>query len=142
VAKRVRGSRSAHRPGGQGPSRAKRTSDSAALTPDDVTPASPDELVTDADYSEVDVDEVAVAALAAATTKKEPEPEPEQARVPRRGRRRARKQRSSDLAARVAAENVWVRDDLRRIGLVTVVLLIGLAVTWVLFGFLDVLSLY
>lgn len=140
MAKRVRGSRSAHRPGGQGPSRAKKTSDDAALAPDDVTPASPDELVTDADYSEVDVDEVAVAALAAATTTKEPEPE--QARTPRRGRRRARKQRSSDLPARVAAENVWVREDLRRIGLVSVVMLAGLAVTWVFFGLLDVLSLY
>ncbi len=102
-------------------------------------PAGADELVTDVDYSEVDVDEEAVAALAAATPAEEPA---QQGGTPRRSRRRVRKQRSGDLAARVAAENVWVRDDLRRIGLVSVVLLAGLAVAWVLFGFLDVLGLY
>ena len=146
MAKRVRGSRSAHRPGGQGPSRAKKTSSSAAPAPVDVTPDSADqlvtdadELVTDADSSGIEVDEVAVAALAAVA----PSPEqPEQARTPRRARRKARKQRPDELAARAAAEDVWVRGDLRRIGIVSVVLLAGLAVAWIVFGFLDVLNLY
>ena len=153
MAKRVRGSRSAHRPGGQGPSRAKKTSGSAAPAPVDVAPASADEyateadeyvteadeFVTDAGSGEVEVDEVAVAALAAAG------PSPEQTgqvRSPRRARRKARKQRPDDLAARAAAEDVWVREDLRRIGIVSVVLLVALALAWVVFAFLDVLNLY
>lgn len=138
MAKRVRGSRSAHRPGGQGPSRARRTDIDGATAPDDALPASADDLVTDADYSEVEVDEAAVAALAAAT----PASAPEQELAPRRSRRKARKQRPSDLAARVAAEDVWVRQDLRRIGVVSMIQLAALAVAWVLFGLLDVLSLY
>ena len=138
MAKRVRGSRSAHRPGGQGPSRAKKTSEDEALAPDDALPVGADVPVTEANDDAVDVDELAVAALAAAT----PTKEPEETTAPRRGRRRARKQRPSDLAARVAAENVWVRADLRRIGIVSIVLVVGLAVAWVVFGYLDVLGLY
>lgn len=138
MAKRVRGSRSAHRPGGQGPSRAKKTSDNGALAPDDALPVTADEPLTKASGGEFDVDEAAVAALAAATSTREPE----EAKTPRRGRRRGRKQRPTNLAARMAAEDVWVREDLRRIGIVSVVLLVGLAVAWVVFGFLDVLGLY
>ena len=61
---------------------------------------------------------------------------------PRRRERRRPKQRTDDLTSRAAAENVWVREDLRRIGIVSVVLLVALAVCWVIFGMLDVLSLY
>jgi hypothetical protein len=95
--------------------------------------------VTDVDYSEVEVDEEAVAALAASPATPEAQPA---ARSPRRARRSGRKQRSSDLAARAAAEDVWVRGDLRRIGLVSLVLLVALAASWVVFGFFDVLNLY
>jgi hypothetical protein len=59
----------------------------------------------------------------------------------RRARQRA-KSRPDDLAARAVAEDAWVRADLRRIALVSVVLLAGLAVAWVAFVLLDVLSLY
>ena len=138
MAKRVR-SRSTHRPGGQGPSRTKKTSEAGASTADDVTVASADGPVTDVDYSEVEVDEEAVAALAASPATPEAQPA---ARSPRRARRSGRKQRSSDLAARAAAEDVWVRGDLRRIGLVSLVLLVALAASWVVFGFFDVLNLY
>ena len=89
------------------------------------------------------MDESAVAALAAATaTPAEPATQPEPRRSRRRDRRRGAKQRSDDLAARAAAETVWVRADLRRIGIVSVILLVALAVSWVIFGLLDVLSLY
>jgi hypothetical protein len=144
VAKRVRGSRSAHRPGGQGPNRTKRTSETAPLAADDLELAGAGESVTDADYIEVEVDEEAVAALAAVTPAPaaEAEAQPQPTRSPRRARRSSRKQRSGDLATRAASEDVWVRADLRRIGLVSVVLLVALAACWFVFGFLDVLDLY
>lgn len=144
MAKRVRGSRSAHRPGGQGPSRTKKPSSDApnAIAEDAAAPEP--ELVDDVAYSEVDVevDEVAAAAIAAVAA--EPQEGQEQAprRTRRRDRRRSAKQRTDDLTARGAAESVWVRADLRRIGLVSVVLLALLAAGWVIFGVLDVLSLY
>jgi hypothetical protein len=74
------------------------------------------------------------------------EPATSEEQAPRRSRRRERrrspKQRADDLTARATAESVWVRADLRRIGLVSVVLLVLLAVAWVIFGVLDVLNLY
>ncbi len=139
MAKRARGSRSAHRPGGQGPNRSRKTSDEATSAAKDASPTMPaNDLLTDDDYSDVEIDEIAAAAITAATAPAEPsEPEPRR----RRERRRAR-QRPSDLAARASAEDVWVRDDLRRIGVVSVILLVSLAACWVVFGFLDVLNLY
>jgi hypothetical protein len=50
--------------------------------------------------------------------------------------------KADSLQARVAAENVYVREDLRRIAVVTGILLAGLAVCWVLFVLLDLLDLY
>jgi hypothetical protein len=64
-----------------------------------------------------------------------------QSKPSRRARRSARS-RPDDLAARAAAEDVWVRADLRRIGIISAVLLAGLAVAWVIFVLLDVLGLY
>ena len=37
---------------------------------------------------------------------------------------------------------MWVREDLRRIGVVSLVLFVALAVAYVVFGMLDVLNLY
>lgn len=144
MAKRVRGSRSAHRPGGQGPSRTRRSaSDAPDVIAGDAAVPEP-ELVDDVTYSEVDVevDEVAAAAVAAVATETQAGQEQAPPRTRRRDRRRSAKQRTGDLTARGAAESVWVRADLRRIGLVSVVLLALLAVGWVVFGVLDVLSLY
>ena len=142
MAKRVRSNRSARRPG-QTPNRSKNASADAAPSADrpDETAVDPT-VVDDASYSEVEVDETAVAALAATTPP--PAQTPSGPRRPRRRERRraSGKQRSDDLAARAAAETVWVREDLRRIGVVSVVLLVALAVAWVIFGVLDVLSLY
>jgi hypothetical protein len=118
-------------------------SDAADATADDAAVLEP-ELVDDVTYSEVDVevDEVAAAAVAAVATGVPAGEEQTSRRTPRRDRRRSAKQRTDDLTARGAAESVWVRADLRRIGLVSLVLLALLAAAWVIFGVLDVLSLY
>ncbi|MEX1294656.1 MAG: hypothetical protein AB1Z67_00660 [Candidatus Limnocylindrales bacterium] len=95
--------------------------------------------------SEVEVDEVAVAAVAAATTTPE-EPPAQERPAGKRSRRRAarssKRKSQDDLASRAAAETAWVRGDLRRIGVVSIVLVTLLAVSYVLFGMLDVLGLY
>ncbi len=132
MAKRVRGSRSTHRPGGQGPSRAGK-SDTSTAADEAVSQATTDDGIdtaidtVDADYSEMIVAEAAPAAAPAKS---------------RRARRRTNKARPDDLAARAAAENVWVREDLRRIGVVSVILVVALAVAWVVFVAMDVLNLY
>ena len=97
-----------------------------------------------ADYADVTVDEVAAAAVAAATAQAPTVAEPEAPRTyGRRASRRTSKRRShEELAARAIAEDAWVRADLRRIAVVSAVLLAVLAVAWVLFSMLDVLGLY
>lgn len=144
MAKRTRASRSAHRPGGQGPSRTKKASDA------ELSSATADAEVSTAEdigatYSDVEVDEVAAAAIAAATASQATEAPPE-ARPGRRARRRtartSKKRNQDDLASRATAETVWVRADLRRIGVVSVVLFVALAVAYVVFGVVDVLNLY
>lgn len=142
VAKRTQASRSAHRPGGQGPSRKKTSGAEAGSSTSDEAEASSAEEIG-ASYSEVEVDEVAAAAVAAASSTQVAE-EPTSGR---RSRRRARgrsstKKSRDDLASRAAAEDVWVRDDLRRIGIVSVILVAALALAYLVFGVMDVLSLY
>jgi hypothetical protein len=135
VAKRTRASRSTHRPGGLGPSRSKKTSSasSAAGQPDAPAEADLDAAVAsvEAEYTELTIEETAPAETATPA-----------AHSTRRRSRRRTKARSDDLEARAGAESVWVREDLRRIGIVSVALLAGLAVAWVVFVVLDVLSLY
>jgi len=149
VAKRVRSNRGAYRPGGQGPARSKETDDGTAQGTDTATDLDADELIDGVAYSEVEVDEVAAAAVAAATATRPASAEAPtrtsatrtSARAPRRERHRP-KGRSDELAARADAESTWVREDLLRIGWVSLILIVALAVSWVLFGFLDVLDLY
>ena len=143
MAKRTRASRSAHRPGGQGPSRPKRTSgaETSAATPTEAEVTSPEEI--GATYAEVEVDEVAAAAIASATASQTTEEQPTGRRARRRAVGRSSKKRGQDdLATRAAAETAWVRGDLRRIGVVSVVLIAALAVAYVVFGVVDVLNLY
>lgn len=145
MAKRTRASRSAHRPGGQGPTRAKKSSDG------ETSSAVPSEAeVTDAEeigatYSEVEVDEIAASAIAAAMATpatEDPEPIPGR-RSLRRARGRTSKKRGHDaLAARAAAEDVWVREDLRRIAVVSLILVVGLGLAYIVFVVIDVLGLY
>jgi hypothetical protein len=140
VAKRTRANRSAHRPGGQGPNRAKKSSGVEAESSEAQDPATSAAEDVGADYSEIEGDETAVAAVAATAT---PEAtETKGTRRQRRARRRTGKKSQDDLASRAAAENVWVREDLRRIGVVSVILVAALAVAWVVFGVMDVLNLY
>ncbi len=130
MAKKVHGVSSTHRPGGQGPSRNKKTSDAAAAEGASEATTDVNEPI-DAEYSEITPEEpVAVATAAAPAESKR-----------RRSRRRTRV-KSDDLASRATAEDVWVRADLRRIGIVSVVLVAALAVSWVVFYLMDVLSLY
>lgn len=143
MAKRTRASRSAHRPGGQGPTRAKKTSDaetsSPASRPADVSTAE-DINVND---SEVEVDEVAAAAVAASTATAASEEPPTGRRSRRRAKGRTSKKRNqNDLASQATAEDVWVRADLRRIAVVSVILVVALALAYVVFGVMDVLNLY
>jgi hypothetical protein len=56
--------------------------------------------------------------------------------------RRGAKVRADSLQARMAAEDVYVREDLRRILVVSGVLFAALALAWFVFVFLDVLDLY
>ena len=142
MAKRTRASRSARRPGGQGPSRTKKSSDAetSAPAPTEAEVTSAEEI--GASYSEVEVDEVAAAAVASATVAKPTEEQPTGRRARRRAKGRTSKKGQDELAARAAAEDVWVRQDLRRIGVVSIVLLAALAVAYVVFGVVDVLGLY
>ena len=142
MAKRTRASRSAHRPGGQGPNRTKKTSGEESSS---TTPAEPEVSTAEdigASYSEVEVDEVAAAAVAAATTTEATQQTTKGKRSRKRAVRTAKRKSQDDLAARAAAETVWVRVDLRRIGVVSLVLFVALAVAYVVFGMLDVLNLY
>jgi hypothetical protein len=127
VAKRVRGSHSTHRPGGQGPSRNKKTGEEMSSDAGTTAPVADIDgalQTVESSYTEIAIDESA--------------PAP---RTSRRARR-STKAKSDSLDGRVAAENVYVREDLRRIGVVSVVLVVMLAVAWVLFYAMDLLGLY
>jgi hypothetical protein len=126
VAKRVRGSGSSYRPGGQGPSRTKKSDEATTSDADSESTADIDGAV---ETVETSYTEIALEETAPTSTK-------------RRRTRRAPKAKSDSLSARSAAENVYVREDLRRIGVVSVVLVVMLALAWVLFYAMDVLGLY
>jgi len=130
VAKRVRGSHSTHRPGGLGPSRMRRASDAAAPTTTDISTMRWDAAIDGAiDSVVLETTEITIEEAVA---------------VAPQARRAARgvKIKADSLEARVAAENVYVREDLHRIGTVAIILLAGLAMAWLLFVVLDVLGLY
>ncbi len=135
MAKRAGGSRSTHRPGGQGPSRAKKSESAASdgLAPEATTSPDPGSMSdgSTSDPVEAQYSEVAIAEAAPAVG----------SRRSRRERRRT-KSRPADLTARAAAEDVWVREDLRRIGVVSLILIVSLGLAWVLFVPMDVLGLY
>ena len=132
VARRARTSRSSHRPGGQGPDRSRKAADApATASQEPVGPTA--EAAIDAAIDSLDSQYPPVSMAVAA-----PLAEPKQTRRARRSGR----SRPDDLAAHAAAEDVWVREDLRRIGVVSLILLASLAVAWVVFVLLDVLNLY
>jgi hypothetical protein len=130
VAKRVRGSRSAHRPGGQVPVRSRRSAE--ASTPSAPTPAP---AAWDADIDDA-IDLVVMETMEVSIEEAAPVVQPT------RRQRRATRVKADSLQARVTAENVYVLEDLRRIAFVTAVLFVGLFVAWVLFVPLGLLDLY
>lgn len=132
MAKRVRGSHATHRPGGLGPSRARRPSDATTFT---IT-TSEGSLTGRATDIEGAIDSVMLESTE--ITIDEMAPVAPQARRAQRGVR----VKADSLEARVAAENVYVREDLRRIGTVALVLVAALTVAWLLLVALDVLELY
>ena len=130
MSKRVRGSRSAHRPGGHGPVRSRRTAEASTAPGTEVTPSSWDADIDEAiDLVVMETTEISIEEAAPIVQ-------------PARRQRRVTRVKADSLAARVAAENVYVLEDLRRIGFVSVVLLIGLLLAWILFVPLDLLGLY
>ncbi len=128
VAKRVRGKGSSYRPGGQGPSRSKESQSSESVVTADPIDIAIDSAVEPVPV-EVDTAEISVAAPAAV------------ARKPKAARRSARAKAES-LEGRAAAEETWVRTDLRRIAIISALMVAGLAVAWVLFVALNLAGLY
>jgi hypothetical protein len=133
VAKRVRGKGSSYRPGGQGPSRSKESQSPESVANADVVTLDPIDIAIDSAVEpvpvEVDTAEISVAAPAAV------------ARKPKAARRSARAKADS-LEGRAAAEETWVRTDLRRIAIISAIMVAGLAVAWVLFVALNLAGLY
>jgi hypothetical protein len=128
VAKRVRGSHSTHRPGGHVPVRQQKPPAATA------SPSSNDATWDDG------IDQ-AIDSYVLETTEVTIEDPVAPAAAPSRARKRVTVKQDS-LQARVAAENVYVREDLRRIATVSGILLASLAVAWFLFVVLDLLGLY
>jgi hypothetical protein len=133
VAKRIRGSRSAHRPGGQAPVRARRGPEPNASSP---VPSSTWDADIDEAIGVVVLEETAITIQEGPTSQERPTSMP-QARPAKRV-----KVRADSLEVRVAAEDVYVREDLRRVGVVSAILISALVVAWIVFVVLDVLGLY
>jgi hypothetical protein len=74
-------------------------------------------------------------------TQARPSSRAEAAPAPRVSRTRGRVKADS-LASRAAAEEVYVTDDLRRIGIVSAVMLSVLVVVWLLLAVIDPFSVY
>jgi hypothetical protein len=127
VAKRVRGNRSAaYKPGGQGPSRSKEPESSDAASSSVDVNAAIDDVASDTvlETTEIAIEE------AAPTPRK------------RKTARRSARAKSESLAGRAAAEESWVREDLRNIGIITAILVVGLIVAWIAFVPLNLANLY
>ena len=127
MAKRVRGKRSAaYRPGGQGPSRSKDPDSSAEAAP----PVDVDAAIDDvADDVVMETTEIAIEEPAATPRK-------------RKTARRSARAKADSLSGRAAAEESWVREDLRNIAIITAILVTGLVIAWVVFVQLNVANLY
>jgi hypothetical protein len=129
MAKRIRGSRSAHRPGGQAPARTRRS-------PDSVSTAAATGFRDDWDEGIEEAIDIVVLEEAAISFDERAAPVAHSRPVKRV------KVKADSLDARVAAEDVYVREDLRRIAVVSAILIVSLIAAWVVFVPLDVLGLY
>ena len=130
MTKKVRGTSATYRPGGMGPTRTtKGTSTSATsgiglLAPDPATDI--DAAVDAVSVREEDIT-IADSALPASAARRS---------------RRAGKVKADSLEARAAAEDTYVREDLRSIAMITGILVVGLLVAWVLLVPLNLAGLY
>jgi hypothetical protein len=117
LAKRVRGQRSTHRPGGVGPARIDR--DPSAIRRTVTTPgaAPAASLVTDADAGPTAARRSAAGPTAIAA----------------RDTRTRTRLKAGGLEQKAAAEAAWVTEDLRRIAVISAIMLAGLALAWVVF---------
>lgn len=128
MAKRVRGQRASHRTGGQ-PAPLRRQGESSGASAAVPAPLSDVDAAIDSVLYDTDYDaELTIA-------------EPATAAVATKARRTVRVKADS-LDARIAAESIYVREDLRRILFVSVILFAALAICWFAFVFLNVLDLY
>lgn len=136
VAKRIRGNRSTHRPGGQGPSR---TSDKPAGQRTD----EPGNAGTVALRAQVRRLEPRAADPAPeATPVDAAASDPVGAGTSRSARGRVKVKPNSLLAARAATEYVYVGQDLKRITWLGVLLFLALLAAWVLLVPLDLAGIY
>jgi hypothetical protein len=132
VAKRVRGSQSTHRSGGHAQTRPQKP----AVAP----PPAAAKGTTPPSTWDADIDG-AIGSVAMQTAEVRMA-DPAVAQTPGSRPRRRTAMKADSLEARVAAENIYVLEDLRRIAVVTAILLVSLAVAWVLFVPLNLLGLY
>ena len=115
MAKRVRGQRTTHRPGRVGPARPDREPTTRISSTGAVTPIAAPSTTRVAAPSGPVVGTASAGALAAT-----------------RDPRARTRLRSSGLDQKAAAETEWVTDDLRRIGVISAIMVAGLALAWVL----------
>lgn len=127
MAKRVRGkSSAAYKPGGQGPSRSKESDSSTADPP----PVDVDTAIDDAAGEVVmETTEIAI---------EETAPKPRK----RKTARRSARAKADSLAGRAAAEESWVREDLRHIAIITAILVTALVIAWIAFVPMNLAGLY
>jgi hypothetical protein len=139
VAKRVRGPRSTHRPGGQGPSRVSR--EERATPSGRSAVQAPEPAVGTASVPARPPDTVSPEVPAPPAPRPRTAPRTEAAASARVSRTRSRA-RADSLASRASAELVYVTDDLRRIAVVSLVMLVVFGVIWLLLAVIDPLSVY
>jgi hypothetical protein len=114
LAKRVRGQRTTHRPGRVGPARPDREPTTRISSTGAIAPIAAPSTSRVAAPAPV----VGTASAGALAATRDP-----------RVRTRLR---SSGLDQKAAAETEWVTDDLRRIGVISAIMVAGLALAWVL----------
>jgi hypothetical protein len=123
LAKRVRGQRSTHRPGGVGPARPDRDL-TATRRPTSSNTMASTSAVTAPGEATSDATPIGGRVVTTSTARSA-------SGVSRDIRARTRL-RSGGLEQKAAAEAGWVADDLRRIAVISAIMLAGLAIAWVL----------
>ena len=132
MAKRVRGQRSTHRPGGVGPARLDRESTVVRRTVTTSTAVPVGSAGSGGPGSDATVVQRTVPASSATRTSS----------LAIRDARSRTRLRSGGLEQKAAAEAGWVTEDLRRIAVISAIMLAGLALAWVLLVFVGLGDFY